>query len=248
MNPFLLLIWLALVSPSMGAGNPFSIKTEYGAKSPVPAGAEVILKLPVKVRIGDAIMGTFTVRNSGTDPFEISIGGDYRSTGFPLRLKIQVTDAQGNVLPDANQGSGDFGGLMGPTKLTPGATHDINFPLPSYVTFPGAGIYTVEACHDLGWIVDAAHPHPVAKTLIEIVMPTVEEAAVRVHDLCTGEGEDRLFVLRKLAHEIFLPSLLREAESGNADAVTGIAGIRGTAPFETLLHLLENPAPSASHH
>ncbi len=228
--------------PIAYAGNTLPIKTEHGAKSPVPIGAEVSLKLLEKVKLGDAIPGTFTVRNTSAEPFEISTGGDYRGTGFPLRLKIRVTDAQGGVLPNASDGLQDFGGMMGSKKIEPGAAFDITFPLVGYVTFLGAGIYTVEACHDLGWRVDDARLHPVAKAQIEIAMPTADEAASRVRDLCAGDDRERLFQLEKLQNGVFLPALIRQAEAGHAIAVTGIAGISGTAAFEALLLLLENPS------
>ncbi len=228
---------------SAHAGNTVPIKTEYDAKAPVPTAVEVSLKLPEKVKLGDVIPGTFTVKNTGGDAFEISTGGDYRGNGYPLRLKIRVTDSQGVVLPDISNSQPNFGGMMGSQKIAAGASFDISFPLACYVTLPGAGIYTVEACHDLGWIVDDAHPHPVAKTKIEILMPTADEAAARVRDLCNSTDPDRLFQLIKLQHGIFLPALTREAAAGNADAVTGIDGIPGTAAFEALLHLLENPSP-----
>lgn len=131
---------------------------------------------------------------------------------------------------------------MGSKKIDPGATFDITFPLTGYVSFPGAGIYTVEACHDLGWKVDDAHPHPVAKSRIEIIMPTADEAFTRVFDLCSSEDQDRDFQLKKLHHDVFLPPLVRLADAGSASAVTGIAGIPGQAAFQALLHLLENPS------
>ena len=224
------------------AGNTLPIKSESGAKSPVPAGAEVTLKLPETAKLGDAIQGVFTLKNTGTEPFEISTGGDYRGTGFPLRLKIRVTDPQGGVLPDASEGQPNFGGMMGSQKIEPGASFVIDFPLLGYVTFPGAGIYSVEACHDFGWLVDDTRPHPVAKTRIEIAIPTAEEAAARVRNLRASEDRDRLFQLEKLQHAVFLPALIREAETGHADAVTGIAGISATSAFEALIRLLENPS------
>lgn len=223
------------------AENTLPIKTEFGAKSPVPAGAVVSLKLPEKVNLGDAIPGAFTVKNAGGEPFEISTGGDYRGTGFPLRLKIRVTDSAGGVLPDASLNQPNFGGLVGSHKVVPGASFDIDFPLAGYVSFPGAGVFTVEACHDLGWLADDARPHPVAKARIEITMPSADEAAARVRDLCASVDRDKFFQLGKLQHGVFLPALIREAEAGHAEAVTGIAGIPGTAAFEALLHLLENP-------
>ncbi len=224
------------------AGETLPVRTEFGAKASVPVGAEASLELPAKVKLGESIPGIFAVKNAGNEPIEITTGGDYRGTGFPLRLKIRVTDSEGIVLPDTSSGLPNFGGFSGPTIIPPGASHDLAFPLAGYVTFPSSGNYQIEACHDLGWIVDDANPHPVAKTSIEIDMPTAEEALTRVHSLCTGNDEDRLFQLGKLGHDVFLPALLEEAEAGNVDAVAGIAGIPGKAAFEALLQLLRNPS------
>ena len=224
------------------AERPLLTTNGSAAESSVPTGAKVSLKLPNTVKIGDAVIGTFTVKNASAKPFEISTGGDYRGTGFPQRLKIRVTDAAGNVLPDASQGQPDFGGFESVTRLAPGESHEIPFPLAAYVTLPGPGNFTVEASHDLGWVVDPARPHPVAKTTIKVVLPTPVEAAARVRELCASDDPDRIFQLDKLKHEIFLPPLIREAEAGNAVAVTGIAGMSGGPAMVTLLHLLENPA------
>ncbi len=240
-SPFLACLLLAL--STVRGENTLPIKTEFGAKSPVPAKVGVSLKLPEKARLGDAMHGAFTVTNTGDEPFEISTGGDYRGTGFPLRLKIRVTDSQGKVLPDESANQPDFGGMSGTRKIEPGASYDIAFPLPGYVSFPGPGTYTVEACHDLGWMVEDEHPHPVAKTNIEIIMPTAEEIAARVRDLCSGSDDwERRFQLDKLGNGIFLPALIQEAKAGHANAVTGIAGIHGAEAFEALLDLLENPS------
>ena len=235
---------LLLALPTVHGENSLPIKTEFGAKLPVPAGVQVSLKLPEKLRLGDAIPGVFTVTNTGSEPFEISTGGDYRGSGFPLRLKIRVTDAQGKVLPDETSKLPDFGGMMGPRKIEPGASHDIGFPLTGYVTLPGAGTYSVEACHDLGWVVDEERPHPVAKAKIEIIMPTAEEALARVRDLCSGSDDwEHRFQLDKLRHDIFLAALIQEAQAGHANAVAGISAIRGTAALEALLGLLEHSSP-----
>ncbi|WP_367872867.1 HEAT repeat domain-containing protein [Luteolibacter sp. Populi] len=243
MKTSLLFACLLLVLPAAHGGNALPIKTKSGAKLSVPPGVDVSLKLPEKVRLGDAIPGAFTVRNTGGEPFEISTGGDYRGTGFPMRLKIRVTDSRGKVLPDESIKLWNRGGMIGTEKIGPGGSSNIALPLAGYVMFPGAGIFTVEACHDLGWMVEEERPHPVAKANIEIIMPSAEEALARVRDLCSGSDRDRLLQLEKLQHGIFLPALIQEAQAGHANAVTGIAGIRGAAAFEALLGLLENPSP-----
>ncbi len=234
------LFWFSLLVPAVRAGNLLPIKNDFGAKQAVPKSAEASLELPTKVRIGDAIKGRFIIKNSGNEVFGISTGGDYRGSGIPLRLKVRVTDAKGNVLPDMSQGLPCFGGLRGGGNIEPGKSVEIEFPLQGYVTFRKAGIYNVEACHDLGWIVDNAKPHPVAKTKIEIVLPTPEEAASLVRELCTGSDENNNWRLDKLQHPLFLPSLVEEADHGRAAAVIGIGNIPSTEALEALLKLLKH--------
>ncbi len=230
----------SLLLTTVHAENALSIKSHHGAQSPVPTAAEVSLKLPEKAKLGEALPGIFTVKNTGSEPFEISTGGDYRGNGYPLRLKIRVTDSEGRVLPDISDSQPNFGGMMGSQSIAPGASADINFPLACYATLTGAGIYTVEACHDLGWIVDDARPHPVAKATMEIIMPTADEAKARVRALCTSTDSNKPFELSKLQHAIYLPPLIQEAENGNAAAAIGIGGIRNTEATEALLHLLDH--------
>ena len=66
----------------------------------MPDGVKVSLQ-PGKSSylLGEPILVQFTLQNTGSAPFSFEIGGDYRGTGFPLRYKFVVTDADGKVMP-----------------------------------------------------------------------------------------------------------------------------------------------------
>ena len=237
-----MLVWLALLHVAPGAENQFPFPYAHGLGLAIPEGVEVSMELPARAKIGDSIEGRFIVRNTGTKPFDISTGGDYRSQGVPQRLRVRITDSTGNVLPDMTKGMMFFGGILQRKKIEPGKSHEVAFPLQAYATFTDQGTYTVEAAHDLGWKVDDAHPHPVAKTKIEIALPSPEEAAGRVRELCADADADtnraRERQISKLEHPIFLPSLIAEAEAGRAIATTGISRIATKEATEALVKLL----------
>ena len=222
------------------------IKQEYNAKQPVPEGASVSLSLPKTVAIGDSIIGRFIVKNTGAVPFEIGTGGDYRGASVPLRLKVRVTDARGLVLPDLAKHENCFGGLMGGNKLAPGESHSIECPLQGYVTFVEPGVYTVEACHDLGWLVQDARPHPVATTKIEVTLPSQDQAAALVRGLCAKDDSETKWQLSKLQHPIFLASLLDEARTGRAVASIGLENIASVETNEALLALVKEAVPDVA--
>jgi HEAT repeat protein len=235
-----MLAWLCLLFPAAGLGNQPGFGGEDERAQPVPEGAAAGMELPARARIGDAIKGRFIIANTGTKAFRISTGGDYRGSGVPLRLKVRVTDATGKVLPDKTEGLPCFGGLGGSTEIAPGKSHEIQCPFQAYVAFTHAGTYMVEAWHDLGWKADAAHPLPVAKTKIEIVLPSPDEAAGRVRELCAADNADVQWQLSKLQHPVFLPSLVSEANGGRANALFGIGGIETTEATEVLVKLLSH--------
>ena len=245
MKILVVLMWLSFLPRALHAGNPLPISEDdtFGPAGPVPEGAAVSLELPATAKIGDAIKGRFIICNTGTKPFVISTGFDYRGSGVPLRLKVRVTDSEGRVLTDMAQGLPCLGGLGGDATIEPGKSHEIACPFQAYVTFTDAGTYVVEACHDLGWKVDDTRPHPVAKTKIKIVLPSPEQATARVRELCMGTDEDVKWQLFKLQHPSFLPALMAEAEAGRSTAVIGISGIPSKGATEALLKLLVHSSP-----
>ena len=92
-----LLFQFSLCAPLAVAGELKFDQTNDTAP-PVPAGASLTLSLPEKAMIGEMVPGKLIVRNTGSEAFEISTGGDYRGSPVPHRLKVRVTHASGKVL------------------------------------------------------------------------------------------------------------------------------------------------------
>lgn len=230
----------------------------------VPDGASVSLVLPEKAVIGEQIPAKLVVLNAGAKPFEITVGGDYRATGFPQRMKVRARDAEGVALREltpANYGMGG-GGLIGPRTVQPLESQEIEFPLDRYISFPKAGTYTVTAGHDLGWQRDEKKPHPLGVVTLIVSEPTPAQAAALVKSIAAGKQatpthvafqgrsyppmreepmdyvtQAKLCVLR---HPIYLPALREAAQGGSAEAVSGIGHIATAEATEALIALLKN--------
>jgi hypothetical protein len=227
----------------------------YGAV-PMPPGVKVRLRLPETVVAGQEIPAALVVTNAGKAEFTFTSGGDYRGTGFPLRMKVRVHDAAGQTLLlnpcEAHVMNG--GGLSGFTTVQPGESREVEFPLDCYVSFLQAGAYTVTAGHDLGWKLDDAHPHPVAQAKLNVTLPTEAEAAayvdsifarqpttpVRRPDETLGREMKLEKTLSVLRHPVYLAALKKHAEAGSKAAVAGIGQIATAEATEVLLALLKH--------
>lgn len=231
------------------------LELAWPGKEFVPAGVKLSLKVAPVAVVGHEIPAMLVVRNEGTQGFKISVGGDYRCIGFPLRVKVRARDAGGNMLPGPPLTShrSSCGGLGLEPYIEPGSEHEIELPLDCYVSFRNAGVYTVHAGHDLGWKVDPAHPHPVAQVSLKVTMPMAVEAAEYVDDLFASQPpspkdpsdaleresrmEKSLCVLR---HPVYLPALMHHAQAGSKAAVKGIGQIATVEATEALLELLDH--------
>ncbi|MFO1483359.1 MAG: hypothetical protein U1F71_08390 [Verrucomicrobiaceae bacterium] len=232
------------------------LETAWPGKQFVPPGVRLSLKLPSAVVIGYEIPAALVVKNAGTESFEFSVGGDYRSTGYPQRMKVRVCDAAGNLLPELLREAYGFdgGGLGGGSKLTSGESREVEFPLDCYVQFTKPGDYTIYVGHDLGWKLDPAYPHPMAQASLKVTMPTAAEAAAHVDAVFASQPtpkprdesdalqqqlklEKSLCVLR---HPIYLPVLTRHAQAGSTAAVKGIGHIATPEATDVLLALLDH--------
>lgn len=254
MNPMLLLF--CFVSLPLIAEQALPLEEDRPTNEPVPLHVKLTLRLPEKVIIGQAIPAALVVHNEGQQPFNITTGGDYRTTGYPQRMKVRVHDAEGKVLPELPREAYSFGGggLGGGRSIAPGASEGVEFPLDCYVSFKKPGIYAVTAGHDLGWKLDPLHTHPVGKGTVKVTLPTEAEAtryveaafarqpAIPPTDIgelnrLQREIEKTLCVLR---HPVYLPVLIRHAEAGSRAAVMGIGEIAMPEATQALLNLLGN--------
>lgn len=230
----------------------------FGQVEPfAPTGAKISLRLPDTVVIGQKIPAILLIENAGTSAFNITIGGDYRSTGYPQRMKVRVYDESQTLLPELPPEAygGGGGGFVSTKTVQPGKNEAIEFPLDCYVSFLKAGVYRVTARHDLGWGVDPAHPLPIAETILTVTEATPEQAMAYVDQIFTEipsatdtqSSFKRELRLQKqlcvLRHPVYLPALLKHANAGSKAAVLGIGHIADKAATTSLLGLMKHPSP-----
>lgn len=234
--------------------------TSAGKAYPAPSAARITLSLPRVVTIGQAIPSALVVSNAGPASFGISVGGDYRSTGFPLRLKVHVRNAFRQLSPPLPQDVFGFGGGgLGFTRVVaPGGSQRIEFSLENYVSFLQPGFYTVTAGHDLGWSLSAEHPQPLGVAWVLVREPSADEAAAYVRGIfeaqpqsAPGDEAVRLWQESKLEgklcvlrHPVYLQVLQEYAQAGSVSAVQGIGHIAVPAATDALLALLEHASPA----
>lgn len=121
---------------------------DYQVEAKAASGRTVLRAgfMPVKPQIvwGEPLTLTMTVANVGEADFEFMFGGDNRGTGRHDRIKIKMTDADGNELPDPHANAPNFGGIAWYEIIIPGGqnfTHTID--LNRFRTIKGPGRYKV---------------------------------------------------------------------------------------------------------
>ncbi len=222
---------------------------------PTPPHAKLRLQLPASAMIGEEIAAALIIENTGDTPFAITRGGDYRSTGYPQRMKVRVQDENHNDLPKLPPEAYGWGGggLVGTINIAPGKTAEVAFPLECYVSFKTTGLYHVTASHDLGWKTEAGQPLPFAQASLTITEPAEAQATAHVEKLFASRPpapsdstlvfgynlrfEKQLSVLR---HPAYLPVLTTRAQAGSTSAVAGIGHIATLEATSTLIQLLEH--------
>lgn len=221
---------------------------------PVPAGAVIELELPDEAEIGSEIPAALVISNNGSDPFEIDYGGDYRTSGYPQRIKVLARDSDGKKLAELPKESYGFGGggFGGAETIAPGESHRIEFTLECYISFPKTDIYTIVAGHDLGWNLDEKSPHPLGTAKIKMTLPDQKQARERVDKIykyITGNSHqtldlgDRMDLTKHLCvlrHSNYLKALEYYANQGSPEAVEGIGHIIGQDSSKVLLNLLSH--------
>ncbi|MFA6285740.1 MAG: hypothetical protein WC661_00045 [Opitutaceae bacterium] len=252
-------ILVFMAACAVQAAEVLPLDQSYPAKQFAPASSDVkvTLRVPPSAMIGDDILATLVIENTGASALEITLGGDYRTTGYSQRMKVRALNEASEPLPELSRESygGGGGGLMSTKTIQPGQTEEIAFGLEYYVSFTKAGVYRITAGHDLGWKVNAAHPHPFGQATITVTEPTETQAAAwvaKIFDRMSAPStqqasferemnlERQLCVLR---HPAYLPSLVERANAGSKAAVAAIGHIANTDATTALIALLDHQSP-----
>ena len=232
----------------------FGELAEGEAGRAIPAGARLSLEVPrTKWFLGENIVVHFRVENAGTEPFKISMGGDYRGAARSTRFKVSVRDAKGVLLEDPYPGEGNFGGMMGTPEVKPGESWFQTLSLLPYRRFETAGEHLVRVGHDLGW--RTGKPLPGAEIRLQLEMPTLEQAREIVASMETPTPREDVMMGQKstgvwrsfssLRHEVYLPILIERVDAGKLDFLASIGGIDTPDATRALVKFLESDAPTA---
>lgn len=221
------------------------------AKDPVPPGVRLELQTDRKSYfIGENVLVHFVLKNAGTKPFTINVGGDYRGSGRPLRFDVSVNDSLGNPVEDAGYPTLDMGGLSYSPEIKLGADFTQSIPLLQYRRITTPGTYKIRITHDLGWKETAGLRRPVGEIVLDFKMPSSAEAEKIVSEMeqlpprnpgSWGERMAGYADFGGLDAPVYLEPLLRRARAGEARALEGIARMRTPESTAALVELARSP-------
>lgn len=216
------------------------------AADAVPQGATVRLTVDrPEVFLGENVLVHFILENTGTQPFTMSFGGDYRGSGRALRFRVTAVDAQGKEAEDPNPSPMNFGGLGGTRTLKPGERFIESLPLMRYRQLEQPGRYVIRASHDFGWK-EGARKYPVGETAITFRLPSAADAErvlARMEKLpsdgsvSVGEKSPDYADFSCLVQPVYLGPLVRRVKTGAAYAMQGLARIPTPAATAALIEL-----------
>jgi hypothetical protein len=191
--------------------------------------------------LGENALIHFCVKNVGTQPVKLDVGGDYRGAYRSLRFKLEAFDAQNNPVPDPHPNAACFGGLGYQPTLKSGESFYSTLALAHYRRIPKAGHYRISVTHDLGWTT-----HPKAWLELDFVEPNATQATEVVqamsslpkdHGYSMGQRRSQFRDYWTMSYPIYLEPLIRlQNAKPSEEAIRGIGQI---ATPEATLALLE---------
>ncbi|PAW76902.1 MAG: hypothetical protein B9S32_13315 [Verrucomicrobia bacterium Tous-C9LFEB] len=216
-------------------------------KQPVPAGAKLVLTSDQpEYFLGENILITFTLTNEGKEPFIISVGGDYRGTGYQLRYRFTVLDEKGQTLPNPFPDAVNFGGVLQGYEILPGESFETSLALMQYWQFDTPGLYTIRVTHDLGW--DATTGKlPVGEIKLRLKMPNAEEAEKVVKAMEVLPEQKALHMNQKhpnyedwhcLRYPVYLKPVLQRAKFRQLKTLDAIGSIPTPEATQALITLV----------
>lgn len=223
-------------------------------KSELPAGIRIsLISDRTTYFLGENIVLYYRIENVGSEPFQISVGGDYRGGTRADRFKVTAISKDSGAVADPTPGMENMGGgLMPGGEIKPGASWFEKVHVFEYCRFDAPGTYMVRVFHDLGLAKPAnADPREVSMS-IELLAPTEPQAATILAEAenakpdggsAWGEKGQVRLDYHCIRWPTFLKPLVARAQAGNADAVDGIASIRDLDATRALVELLSHSDP-----
>ena len=252
MKRCLLLAMLAVSLVSRGAETnaPSPNYWTMGKPGHPPAGLEVSLVADrTNYFLGETILLHYRIHNASTNSFKISVGGDYGGSTRADRFIVAAVSADGKPVADPTPLMRNFGGgLMPGGEIKPGEDWFEKVWVLEYCRFNAPGIYTIHAFHDLGFGEKTTSDSRETACTIQLRAPSEAEAgAILVEaenakpdygSTCGKKGEARLDY-HCLRWPTFLKPLQQRAQTGNENALEGMASIRTLDATRALVQLLE---------
>lgn len=219
---------------------------EAGVMQPVPAGARVRLEASrAEFFLGENVLVHFILENVGSEPFELSFGGDYRGASRALRFKVTATDEAGRAVEDPDPSPLNFGGLGGTRTLKPGERFIQSLPLMRYAQLERPGRYKIVATHDFGWKA-GPRQHPAGELTLTFRLPDAaqaEQVLAQMEKLPTdpstsfGEKARDYADFSCLRAPAYLGPLVRRAQAGTPYALAGLERIPTPEATAALIQL-----------
>ena len=256
MKASLLFAMLAVLLVSRGAQTNAPLPNYWAMGQPghSPAGLEVSLVADrTNHFLGENILLHYRIHNASTNSFKISVGGDYRGSTRADRFTVTAYSTDGKPVADPTPWMRNFGGgLMPGGEIKPGEDWFEKVWVIEYCRFDAPGTYTIHAFHDLGFGEKTASDPRETSCTIQLRAPSEAEAEAILVEAENAKpddgstwgkkGEARLDY-RCIRWPRFLQPLQKRAQSGNDNALEGIASIRTADATRALVKLLEHTNP-----
>src|SRR5438094_6808173 len=139
---------LFLISSVLARMETIQRETEIIAPEMARASIELDRK---EYFLGENVLLHFYIENTGKEPFDIEVGGDYRGASRHLRFDVKAFDSAGNLCDDPDPSGYCMGGISWCPTIEPGKRHYESLPLLRYRRVEQPGVYRIEVSHDLGW-------------------------------------------------------------------------------------------------
>jgi hypothetical protein len=211
--------------------------------------------------VGEPVLVTVQVKNTGTDSYPASFGGDYRGASRALRFYCTAERADGTTGSDPEPLQSCMGGIGEFGPLDPGNSRERQLSLGAYVRCPAAGRYRVTVYHALGFgtpvpgidsdsMAGFGRYAKAGEFTLDLDAPMPGDAERIVRTGLSAKGEYERYQRLGHLHEPYFLEALQEvlvqpnlAEYGPV-LIDGIDSIRTTAATAALIKALDHPSPA----